>query len=229
MDGSVGSLVMNGSTVFVDNTCDGSGGGIKTSGGVSLALQDVVFSGNSAQSRGGALYISNTAFGPTFIGLNFTGNTAHTGGAVYVTASGVASDWGDLYPTTFAGCYFADNIAELSGGAIDSSSGDDSIENSYFISNKAVIGGALRLGGNQVSIDYCTFDGNAAGTVGGGPAVSNVGNLYVWNSVFRRNYVECPPGSFVDFYESEVGGRTGHFNLGTQEYRSKEVHNRGPR
>lgn len=228
MDGSLASLVVNGSTAFLDNTCEGSGGAIKASGAVSLALKDVVFAGNSAQSRGGALYISNTAFGPTFVGLTFTGNTAHTGGAVYVTSSGVAV-LGDVNPTTFAGCYFADNIADLSGGAIDSSSGDDSIESSDFISNKAVIGGALRLAGNDVSINYCTFDGNAAGTVDGGPAVSNVGNLYVWNSVFRRNYIECPPGSFVDFYESEVGDRTGHFHLGTQEYRSKEAHNHGPR
>ncbi|CAM9855851.1 unnamed protein product, partial [Ectocarpus sp. 4 AP-2014] len=205
VDGSLASLVVNGSTNFVDNTCEGSGGAIKTSGAVSLALEDVVFAGNSAQSRGGALYISNTAFGPTLVGLTFTGNTAHTGGAVYVTASGVAV-LGDMYPTTFAGCYFADNIADLSGGAIDSSSGDDSIESSDFISNKAVIGGALRLAGNDVSINYCTFDGNAAGTLDGGPAISNVGDLYVWNSVFRRNYIECPPGSFVDFYESE-GGR----------------------
>lgn len=204
---SAATLLVNGTTVFLDNRCEGSGGAIMLSGALALEFdtEDVVFSGNAALARGGAVHVSNTVIGPAFVSLAFTGNTAMSGGAVYVTSSGQEGiGQQEKYPTTFDKCIFTNNVAGLSGGAIDSSSGDDWIEDSYFSGNKAVIGGALRLAGNDGWLNNCTFVSNAAGTAGGGPAISNVGSLSVYGSFFRRNYIECPPGSYVDSYESEV-------------------------
>lgn len=203
----VSLLAINGSTVFTDNTCEENGGAIQMSGGLDVVFgtEDVEFTGNSAQIGGGAVYLASTEVGPTFAGLTFTGNSAQTGGAAQVIASGYGtSNSGFTSPTTFDACSFTDNTAELSGGAVDSSSGDDRFDNCNFTANVAVVGGALRLAGNDVNIIGCSFDGNAAGTVNGGPAVSNVGQLDVNSLVFRRNYIQCPAGFFVDSYEMQV-------------------------
>ena len=122
---------------------------------------------------------------------------------MYVTGSGTANNGDIPHPTTFQGCSFVDNVADTSGGAVNSALGQDVFFNSSFIGNRAKVGGALQLAGSA-SLDRCSFKDNVSG-VGGGPAVSNIGSIpSVRNSSFVRNVLSCDQGTFLTF--SQVYG-----------------------
>ena len=199
------ALVINGTTSFTNNTCGANGGGMAVQGMSSIEFEttNITFIANSAKVSGGAIFISDSNVGPVVRSTTFIGNTAQVGGGVYVTGSGTASN-GDLrHPTTFQGCRFVDNVADTSGGAVNSALGQDVFFNSSFIGNRARVGGALQLAGSA-SLDRCSFKDNVSG-VDGGPAVSNIGSISgVSNSSFVRNILSCDQGTFLTF--SQVYG-----------------------
>ena len=199
------ALVINGTTSFVNNTCGANGGGMAVEGTSSVEFEatNITFIANSAKVSGGAISISGSSVGPVVRSTTFIGNTAQVGGGVYVSGSGTASSGDIPHPTTFQGCSFVYNIADTSGGAVNSALGQDAFFNSSFIGNRAKVGGALQLAGSA-SIDYCSFKDNVSG-VGGGPAVSNIGSISgVSNSSFVRNILSCDQGTFLTF--SQVHG-----------------------
>ena len=199
------ALVIKGPTSFVNNTCGANGGGMAVQGisSVEFETTTITFITNSAKVSGGAVFISGASVGMVVRSIAFIGNTAQVGGGVYVTGSGTASSGDMPHPTTFQGCSFVENIADTSGGAVNSALGQDYFFNSSFIGNRAKVGGALQLAGSA-SLDRCSFKDNVS-EVGGGPAVSNIGSISgVNNSSFVRNVLSCEQGTFLTF--SQVYG-----------------------
>lgn len=197
-------ITIKGPTKFVNNTSGVSGGAIALVQSLEVLInsRDVLFLYNYAGVSGGALYIASIGVGPIFRNVTFIGNSAQTGGAVYVTGSGttvtLATSVQLNYPTTFDGCVFVDNFASATGGAVDSASGKDIFSHTKFRRNEARVGGALRLAGTA-SVDNCVFDENIS-ELGGGPAVSNIGVIYgVSNSTFIDNMLTCEPHTFFEF------------------------------
>ena len=198
-------IVFKGATSFVNNECEANGGGMALVQSLDVSFENdhIIFSGNTAGSSGGAVFIEDTGIGTVFDKVSFIENTAQIGGGVRVTASGttmtVNTDKKQVAnPTTFDRCTFTGNLAFGTGGAVDSASGQDVFTNTLFKGNVAKIGGALRLAG-KASVDNCSFNDNVSET-GGGPAISNVGFISeVTNSTFHHNAFNCEPMTFLDF------------------------------
>ena len=199
-----------GATTFVNNECGGSGGGMALVQSLDVSFENghVIFSGNTARSSGGAVFIGGTGIGTVFENVSFIENTAQIGGGVRVTASGTTitvdtDKKQETNPTTFDRCRFVGNVAFGTGGAVDSASGLDVFANTFFEGNVAKMGGALRLAG-KVSIDNCSFTDNVS-ELGGGPAVSNVGLISkVTTSNFHHNVFNCEPHAFLDFVKAST-------------------------
>lgn len=198
------TLVINGSTSFANNTSGGSGGALALLGGCALEIGtavDVVFSDNSADVAGGAVFLSGTGLGPTFSKVSFVSNSAQVGGAVSTVGSGNTKD--DVVvegsnPTTFDGCVFKDNTAVATGGAIESAAGLDTYIRTLFQRNQAGTGGALRLAG-AASVDNCSFVENVSDD-GEGAAVSNIGFISGMADVFfSGNAFDCQEDTFLEF------------------------------
>ena len=206
----ISKIFFKGATSFVNNECGGSGGGMALVQSLDVLFENghVLFSGNTAGSYGGAVFIGGTGIGTVFENVSFVENTAQIGGGVRVTAKGTAITVGtdnkqESNPTTFDECRFVGNVAFGTGGAVDSASGLDVFANTFFEGNVAKLGGALRLAG-KVSIDNCSFTDNVS-ELGGGPAVSNVGFISdVTASNFHHNVFNCEPHAFLDFVKAST-------------------------
>lgn len=87
---------------------------------------------NRAGTGGGALHLLNCGGPLNFTDVTFQSNSASTGGTVaaYVT--------GDVYgPATFLRCIFSDNVATVTGGAVDPLSGYQEFVSCDFLGNSA--------------------------------------------------------------------------------------------
>ena len=206
----ISQILFKGATSFVNNECEGSGGGIALVQSLDASFENghIIFSGNTAGSSGGAVFIGGTGIGTVFENVSFVENSAQIGGGVRVTACGTAitvdmDNKQETNPTTFDRCKFVGNVAFGTGGAVDSASGLDVFANTFFEGNVAKMGGALRLAG-KVSIDTCSFTDNVS-ELGGGPAVSNVGLISsVTTSNFHHNVLNCKPHAFLDFVKAST-------------------------
>ncbi|MCB0689002.1 MAG: right-handed parallel beta-helix repeat-containing protein, partial [Saprospiraceae bacterium] len=115
---------------FYNNTVLSLGGGaVVVKEGSSPVFNACSFRGNfglGASVGGGASYISgSSAF---FYSCLFSGNNAHTGGAVFCKNDD---------PSTFDGCTFSGNKANASGGAVYNDHTDTEFYNSIFWNNEA--------------------------------------------------------------------------------------------
>lgn len=202
-------LVFKGPTHFVGNMGRANGGGIALLGALSIQFSptDVVFSGNTADVAGGAVFLSATGIGPTFNGTIFDSNSAQVGGGVFATGSGTTvstDDWENVvdFPTRFIGCTFMDNTANTTGGAVNSASGKDEFFRTSFVRNSAVVGGALLLA-VKASLSNCSFIDNISDAEDG-PAVSNIGTITnLQDSFFSGNKFRCEAQHYFNF--NEVG------------------------
>lgn len=204
-------ISMNGSTIFHNNSCGEYGGALMLGGSafITFGSVPVTFEKNSAESSGGAVFLSGLGMGPTFTGVNFTDNKAHVGGAIYATGSGTTftEDKGEEYATVYEGCTFARNEASATGGAMESAAGKDIVKDSTFSQNRAQEGGALRLAG-IAKITKCSFEKNRA-EEGSGPAVSTVGfPSQMANCTFSGNVFICGDGTFLDDSSASFGCTT---------------------
>ena len=152
---------------FINNT-GGSGGAMYINSVDDGQMTDCFFRGNSSTNSGGAIYYQNSNF--IYQDCDFSANACgadNRGGAVFSTDSGAS----------FFNCDFAGNIATRTGGAIHTTSEDDSItmiiDNCSFTDNESRWGGALTNydSTSLVSISNCNFERNSATTSGG--AISN--------------------------------------------------------
>ncbi|CAM9150882.1 unnamed protein product, partial [Ectocarpus sp. 6 AP-2014] len=198
-------LIVGGTTIFSNNTSGANGGALALLGGLSVTIgtENTTFVGNTAAVAGGAVFVSGTAVGPTFVNVSLVSNSAQVGGAISLIGSGTSFNPEDYTPapTTFEQCRFTSNRAIATGGAVDTAAGQDKFVNSVFEGNTAGTGGALRLAGTA-EVNNCSFVENVSDD-GGGAAVSNIGFVSsVSNLSFSRNVYGCQEGMFLEFEES---------------------------
>ena len=121
------------STAFDNNTANGVAGAIHVgSTGATLNVIESTFSGNLADTNGGAIYSVGTT---NVFSSTFTGNSADSGGAIWSN---------DLL--TIRGSTFCDNASTVEGGAIFSQDVSGSIADIHFstlTSNTSPSGGNI--------------------------------------------------------------------------------------
>jgi len=118
--GTLAATVVYGDTLFKNNVSQKSNGGAIYGGGVVL-VYNTTFTGNTAKSKGGAIYLTRGSNDspvqePVISGCTFTKNIAANGGAVAAYASGLSIEEGTN--VTIENSSFKNNEATASGGAI---------------------------------------------------------------------------------------------------------------
>ncbi len=193
--GSAGALQNGGANSYLDitnstfsNNYAGHGGGIFHQSKNAMNIRGSTFTGNEAESYGGAMYLStheivkgvaSTAVkNDTFItNSTFSENAARSGGSIYLLSN-----------LEIKNSMFNNNTVESTGGAIfvgsdNYHSGIATISNSTFIENSAGNGGAISNNGTLTIYDSI-FEKNKAGA---GSAILSHGNVNIYNSVFKNN------------------------------------------
>lgn len=186
-------------------TTDSFGGAlsIEAAGFTEVMLNNVSFTGNSAATSGGGMYVGNgVAIGD---GLLFHDNWAPVGGGVHLascrnctlrnvtfTENTAASGRGGglLDETTPAGeltlsnASFLDNTASTGGGGMACFSANlPSISYATFARNSATTGGGLDVAGSVIDISNSTFSGNDASGAGGGIYLDGATTLNLNSSI----------------------------------------------
>ena len=199
-------LIISGSScLFRNNLAGRNGGALSILQGVSYSEPfgggGSVFIGNSAGASGGAIYVSSP-LGPTFRDCMFISNHANIGGALFSVSSGVEKTGDFFVPLEIRRCSFKKNVANISGGAIDSIAGRDLIIESNFKNNTAKVGGALRLSGTASSIINSKFVENVSGEESGS-AILNLGFIdNMENNAFSNNIFSCETGEYIGYDDS---------------------------
>ena len=188
---------------IVDNGVAGgesNGGAIFLQGVSSVTMGNVEFSGNSANTRGGAIYNGDSVLTINGAGI-FSANSAKTGGAIYmydvtgktVTNTGVGTEFNSNNATGNGGAVanfdstlnvgknntFSGNTTTGKGGAIYNASFSGTSKTNIaggtnFTANSAAQGGAVYNSGMLNLDSYeadITFSGNTVTTKGGGASV----------------------------------------------------------
>ena len=200
------NVTLDGSILFTDNTAaNGQGGAIYAVKKISNTTGLPMFEGNEAYA-GGALYSPYSGTGTDYaidmVNASFdqnssttTGGAVHTDGIARFTNSTFTSNHAEtfgggifanghviIYECTFGGAGTTSglgNSAESSGGAIYiQGSGSSNIQNSAFVQNSALRGGAIALSSpptpgtdsselHSIIVQHCYFASNTAALEGG--------------------------------------------------------------
>ncbi|KAK3282536.1 hypothetical protein CYMTET_9730 [Cymbomonas tetramitiformis] len=189
-----GSLSVQESSLFTGNQAESSGGAIYDRGsGIYMIGTGVEISGNACGSRGGAIYVHVLSTAEIGPGSVFTNNSASLdGGAISVYTSS------DL---TVVSSIFTFNTALRKGGAIIGEDATTSIDmfNTTLSGNMALedAGGGVFTKGTLV-LEGCTLHGNSAYTTGGGCYTTS--SLVLRNTTVQENVagtegggVSCAP------------------------------------
>jgi predicted outer membrane repeat protein len=190
-------LSLSGMTVTGGATTGAGGGLSAVGGGPNVTLDDMVFTNNSANGFGGAIYLGNNAT-LTIRNSMITGNSALSGGGIFFfsagslvmenttlsgnssTATGSATGGGGLY-------FDATALAAPPAGYTPNTL---IIRNSTFSKNtSASFGGAIHMDTltGTLDIQNSTLSGNSAISGGGIALTSGAGALLVQNSTITLN------------------------------------------
>ena len=200
---------------FHDNKTDGVGGAISMSehydGSVHETLiEDCSFTGNEADSRGGALSCNGANVLPKVRNCTFTLNQARSGGGVHIQAC--PSD------SLFYKCTFTANQSTLSGGAAYNLIASPKYVLCDFDDNTANDqGGAVYNTSSNPTFEDCEFTGNSAETndpsASKGGALSNTSSSPIFRfCIFKENEAEIGPmmhngtGSNPTIYKCRING-----------------------
>ncbi len=205
-----GALYLNNGTefyirdsIFENNSAYINGGAVFWDSGNEGRVIGCSFKNNTARNFGGAICWNNTQNG--YIShCQFDKNDAFDGGSVYFRGSNgliTYSDFtnnsayynGAIYLNSPFGeinyCLFENNSAANSSGALGWIKKDNGIiNNTKFIANKAVDGGAIYVNeGNNLTIENSEFLKNSASNKGGAICWDNSINGVIINSCFENN------------------------------------------
>lgn len=168
-----------------------AGGALYTNSGVTGRFTGCTFENNTNTTHGGAVACSGST--NYFTDCVFTGNTVtgakSDGGAIFLQKAGASAE--------IVNCTFTQNSTTRYGGAIGqkndiATNGVLTIKNSTFTQNKSTAakggGGALLTWMGDVTVENCSFEGNAVGGTGGGGALAcQAATINVYNSTFVGN------------------------------------------
>lgn len=168
-----------------------AGGALYTNSGVTGRFTGCTFENNTNTTHGGAVACSGST--NYFTDCVFTGNTVtgakSDGGAIFLQKAGASAE--------IVNCTFTQNSTTRYGGAISqkndiATNGVLTIKNSTFTQNKSTAakggGGALLTWMGDVTVENCSFEGNAVeGTGGGGALACQAATINVYNSTFVGN------------------------------------------
>jgi predicted outer membrane repeat protein len=159
-------------------------------------IDNVLFSNNSVQDYGGAIYYYGDG-DLTITNSTFENNTNiyYYGGAVYFTGDGDFTVTNSLFSGNEANDDYEIGSSGIYGGAIyiEESSGTTNIINSTFVNNSAIsddegnggYGGAIYLYTNTANIINSTFSNNSAGPLedAGGAIYADNSEVTIVNSI----------------------------------------------
>jgi CSLREA domain-containing protein len=168
----VGVTIRGGRADFEGGGPGGNGGGIRTDGGT-LTLTDVSVRDNQAPAgAGGGIFSAGELIAT---GTRVSGNTAVTGGGIFIVPSSTAS----LSMATVVG-----NRAAALGGGI-ANAGTLLVENSTFSGNAAGErgGGVDNDTGARASLTHATIAYNSAGVIGGGISTADPNRAVLRNTI----------------------------------------------
>lgn len=198
-----------------------SGGAIRNYG--MLTLTKCTFSGNRAESGGGAIYnYSSTGSNATGIltasNCKFLNNTAaDAGGALYNTRTATLENCtirqnhantgrgGGIYckgslatnHLNLYDCIITDNRAKDCGGGICNENGDTDIQGGQITNNYSNFGGGICQLGGWLFIGRCNISTNTAVGSGGGIYVNGSTYMSITNSVIESNYANHGGGIYA--------------------------------
>ena len=200
------------SSVFVSNTADGYGGGVRFYAGDGV-FDSVAFEGNIGGS-GGALYSSSTE-SLTVQDSSFNGNIS--------AANGGGIRWrpvDDGAALEISGSNFSNNTAESFGGAIYGYGGGSwSIEDSTFLDNEGGTGGAVMTFDiddvSYVNNRFCGNEAKGSETMSDGGAIvdyqSGGEGHVIANNVFAENIAAVWGGAVNLFDGGDATVVNNHF------------------
>lgn len=204
------SLTIYGDTTFDSNKASGGNGGAICSYGV-IKLYNTIFKNNSAVTRGGAIYLSNSSEELTtrlssIDDCTFTSNSAKNGGALSAYASDETLDEGAI--VTVNNCTFKSNSSSENGGAVHSGRKSKiTLIGSSLEGNKAPEGGAFYIvGESKVKITDTAFISNkadASSDSSGGAITVRSSELNIDKSEFRKNLASKNGGAIYISYVGE--------------------------
>ena len=194
---------------------------IITDSGPQISFSDCVFSRNHAAGNGGACYFGNAASGMQ--GCQFTENSAHLGGALYVENDEALS-------ATVNDCRFERNNGTYrAGGVLVLGLTSFRCSNTSFDTNQSPNAGALYFGVNSTaSLANATINGNSAVAAGGAMVVADLSdvsmsgcsvtnnsakfggaivilsrsNLYAKDCLFERNFARVLDGGAIKIQDN---------------------------
>jgi len=138
--------------VFASNTVWSGGGAVHVSSECDARFEACTFTGNHADSYGGAVYLEGS-YG-SFTNCTFNGNTTDGWGAALHLRS--------IAETSFTDCDFTGNVAGQYGGAVYSLDAESPFTGCAFVANEASVAGAVYLQSsfNPPVFTRCSFVDN---------------------------------------------------------------------
>jgi CSLREA domain-containing protein/uncharacterized repeat protein (TIGR01451 family) len=182
-------------TVVLSNTAVGGGGVYVMTGTVELIDSQVL--SNTALSAGGGVYLAESSAMLTQTGTSaIAANGAQDGGGIYVQASSVLLDGGQI----------AHNTASFDGGGVYVDVGQLTLTSGQIAHNVATDdGGGVYVGLGQATLEGGQVLSNTALDVGGGVHVEN-GLAAVSGTQVVSNFAPFGGGVFVDQGQVTVSG-----------------------
>ena len=212
---TLSAAVIYGNVKFINNHSDGCGGAISAYG--SLTVRNSEFIGNTAASRGGAIYNSKSSAESVtrhteITNCTFDSNVATYGGAVALYASSMSYTEGAIAKITSS--TFTANAASLEAGGASAANGgaihadrqislkiiDSLLDGNYAASE----GGAIYAASmSVVSISGSTISSNTS-SKHGGAIVLRSSTMTVENTIFSENTTVNNGGAIYISYQSNI-------------------------
>jgi len=190
--GRNGSTIDIASTLFTTNTANGMGGAVfNNQPGQSTTIASSTFLGNLATSNGGALAINTGDQRLLVRDTLFDNNTSNvSGGAIYTNGS---------ITGTIANTLIQNNTALTNGGGLffGGGTGALTIADTSFLNNTAYNnGGAIQVTGAQNALTYKVTAGNTS-LIAGNTALKGAG-IYINNGNNISLTIDTAPGATLD-------------------------------
>ncbi len=200
-------------TTFTNNSATLGGGAIAHAAG-DLVVMNGTYVGNKTPGSGAAIYINSGTLNVT--NSLFKNNTSsNDGGAIWTSVPSTVSrstfqsnrsggNGGGIEMNNGSGPFNINNSTFISnqalfGGALDNQTGNVTLTNSTFSKNTATGGGVMNNDGGTLNVSGSTFDHNVATTDrDGGGAIWGSIPMYIVNSTFSQNRSNFGPGGAID-------------------------------